>query len=33
VFTRVHGERVLVDFRTLLDGDEKDLARILKRLV
>ena len=33
VFTRVHGERVLVDFRTLLDGDEEDLAKILKRLV
>ena len=32
VFTRVHGDRVLVDFRTLLDGDEEDLGRILKRL-
>ena len=32
VFTRVHGDRVLVEFRTLLDGDEEDLARILKRL-
>ena len=33
VFTRVHGERVLVDFRTLLDGDTEELAGILKRLV
>ena len=33
VFTRVHGDRVLVDFRTLQDGDEEDLAKILKHLV
>ena len=33
VFTRVHGERVLVDFRTLMDGDTKELTGILKRLV
>ena len=33
VFTRVHGERVLIDFRTLLDGDTEELTGILKRLV
>ena len=33
VFTRVHGERVLIDFRTLLDGDTEERTGILKRLV
>ena len=33
VFTRVHGERVLIDFRTLMDGDTEELTGILKRLV
>ncbi len=32
VFTRVHGERVLIDFRTVLDGEEEELLRILSAL-
>jgi L-seryl-tRNA(Ser) seleniumtransferase len=32
IFTRVHGERVLIDFRTVLDGDDDDLLAALRSL-
>ncbi len=33
VFTRIHGERVLIDFRTVLDEDEDELLAALRSIV